>query len=643
MLQILSVQLDKEKLKLLIRKCLDITEDWHSDVNLKDFERTKKTLFNRQQPQRQEMVDVQASPRKAPPALESKFSYSVDEGNFQIPQFMKNDLDQIKKHLPEVPNEDYQFEDQFIVTRMGKIRKSTYYIIARSIKFGLDTSYLINQCHLTQKIIKDLSLQHDNSFIFQNLLEVVSNLKLEKAAIVDLIGNNYESIIEQIFITQDRDRRISLLKVLINLILEASEDLSTNPMLFQKVFEICKDQRSDENMIEKVLWLATQLCEQSNFNTNFNLVIQQMIENQVLLIIWKCLSSKQERIILQALKLLSKISDYEDFKERIFAQKELFQQLKEISINTDSLVSYKVEIQTMLCNCLEKITQAALPESPLSLSQIDQIKIFNKYLINLALQKDYIVKRKDVQGHQPKLDEAEVPEESFERSLGKDSKELLAGADYILDQAQIEYFKRVGSLEDVERLQDSNLLVENILHSLSNISKDETLHQELVANGLLEVYRKFVNLLLSSAMNPNPKGVNEEQEGIDLLAVVPSGTLSMMKSIMNSLVNLSTNPAIQGQCLDEGIIDLLLDSQKLNDYEMITNIYKTIGNMLTSPEDETRKKMVHQGFLQEMLHSHEYSPLFKIRRICSEYLNQILTMDPSLFELNDFLNQRIVS
>ena len=66
---------------------------------------------------------------------------------------------------------------------MGKIRKSTYYIIARSIKFGLDTSYLINQCHLTQKIIKDLSLQHDNGFIFQNLLEVVSNLKLEKAAI----------------------------------------------------------------------------------------------------------------------------------------------------------------------------------------------------------------------------------------------------------------------------------------------------------------------------------------------------------------------------------------------------------------------------------------------------------------------------
>lgn len=61
--------------------------------------------------------------------------------------------------------------------------------------------------------------------------------------------------------TKDKDRRISLLKVIINLILEASEHLSSNSMLFKKVFEIAKDQRSDENMIENVLWLATSLCE----------------------------------------------------------------------------------------------------------------------------------------------------------------------------------------------------------------------------------------------------------------------------------------------------------------------------------------------------------------------------------------------
>jgi len=48
-------------------------------------------------------------------------------------------------------------------------------------------------------------------------------------------------------------------------------------MLFQKVFEIAKDIRSDENMIENVLWLATSLCEQNLFNNNFFLIIENMM------------------------------------------------------------------------------------------------------------------------------------------------------------------------------------------------------------------------------------------------------------------------------------------------------------------------------------------------------------------------------
>jgi len=33
------------RLKLAIEKCLNITEDWHHDLNLKDFENTKKSLM----------------------------------------------------------------------------------------------------------------------------------------------------------------------------------------------------------------------------------------------------------------------------------------------------------------------------------------------------------------------------------------------------------------------------------------------------------------------------------------------------------------------------------------------------------------------------------------------------------------------
>ena len=67
--------------------------------------------------------------------------------------------------------------------------------------------------------------------------------------------------------------------MLINLILEASEELSKNAPLFQKIFEITKDQRSDESMIENVLWMATSLCEQNLFNKNFDMIVTNMKDN----------------------------------------------------------------------------------------------------------------------------------------------------------------------------------------------------------------------------------------------------------------------------------------------------------------------------------------------------------------------------
>ena len=39
--------------------------------------------------------------------------------------------------------------------------------------------------------------------------------------------------------------------------------------------------------------------------------------------------------------------------------------------------------------------------------------------------------------------------------------------------------------------------------------------------------------------------------------------------------------------------------------------------------------------LQEMLIAHETSEFFRIRRICSETLNNVAQADPQMFELND--------
>ena len=116
------------------------------------------------------------------------------------------------------------------------------------------------------------------------------------------------------------------------------------------------------------------------------------------MILWKCLSSKQERIILQALKLLTMLSCHDSFREQLFGQKEVFNVLKEISVSTNSFETYEIEIQTALCECLDKITKVAENENLFTVpiqNQINQIKIFNKYLINLAIQKEYVIERTD--------------------------------------------------------------------------------------------------------------------------------------------------------------------------------------------------------------------------------------------------------
>lgn len=100
------------------------------------------------------------------PDAESNFQYSVDESNFEIPEFMKNDLERLKKqtemlNIEEEGDAPSIFEEEVKETKQGKIRNSIYFIISRGIKFGQDTdlaNYMLNQCFLIQKVIKDLSI-----------------------------------------------------------------------------------------------------------------------------------------------------------------------------------------------------------------------------------------------------------------------------------------------------------------------------------------------------------------------------------------------------------------------------------------------------------------------------------------------------
>jgi len=76
---------------------------------------------------------------------------------------MKNDLDMLNL---EGNDGELKIEEGFKITRHGKIRNSIYFVVARAMKFGLDTNFLLKECNLIRKIIKDLSLQNENNFIF---------------------------------------------------------------------------------------------------------------------------------------------------------------------------------------------------------------------------------------------------------------------------------------------------------------------------------------------------------------------------------------------------------------------------------------------------------------------------------------------
>ena len=62
-------------------------------------------------------------------------------------------------------------------------------------------------------------------------------------------------------LTPDQERRKVMLKTCCTLILEASNELAHNYMMFDKVFQIANEQKSDENMIEIILWFTTSLCD----------------------------------------------------------------------------------------------------------------------------------------------------------------------------------------------------------------------------------------------------------------------------------------------------------------------------------------------------------------------------------------------
>jgi len=462
-----------------------------------------------------------------------------------------------------------------------------------------------------------------------------------------------------------------------------------------------------------------------------------MLSNDIVGIICDSLESNQERIILQALKLLAKLATVEDFRAELFSRGQMFPRLKAISDRAEDFTTYQSEIQTYLCKCLDKITGVDGPSSELVQDglhgqggreqQLEQVKIFNKFLIDTALERPYKLQRLDdpedtdedalLGQMQPEANDEQQQEaghllngaqagiggagraegmsgllEDGQRDQhqqtaaalatgpvksstlggipsGSPSREQAGESPHDLHRdgtasaASCQSYTHpqtqapgglLGSgstrtpipdapgfvepvLDDIERLTDSNELVENTVCTLNNIASDVGLHSELIANGLIDVIRKFVELYLSSAKEENDFGVDETTDGIDL-SVMAIGSLQLIKAIASLIMKLSQAPQIQMQCLEMGMLEMTQTClDKFHDYEVQTHLHLALGNFVVSGlnEDngvvqseayrqfcaEIRRRAAQSGCLQRLIEGSEGSHFFRIRRICSEYLS----------------------
>lgn len=225
-------------------------------------------------------------------------------------------------------------------------------------------------------------------------------------------------------------------------------------------------------------------------------------------------------------------------------------------------------------------------------------------------------------------------------SFAKDQREKLAGINNFIRAVNPNNMNfDVEYLDDIEKQDNDNEMMENIVCTLDNLASDVAIHGELLQNGVINVIARFIELFLSSAKEENGMGVNELQEGIDL-SVMPIGSLKLIKAVTSLMMKLSQEPQIQMQCLDLGMLDMLQTCiESFQDYEVLTWLYIAIGNFtvsgLTTNENvqikngdhyfnicgEIRVKAANFGCMQILIYGSESSPFFRIRRICNEYLS----------------------
>ena len=112
------------------------------------------------------------------------------------------------------------------------------------------------------------------------------------------------------------------------------------------------------------------------------------------------------------------------------------------------------------------------------------------------------------------------------------SKMLSLSGDYALS-VQVD----AKFLDDIEKCENYNEMIEHIMATFATLTEDAALQKSLLDNSLLDVVKTFFDQAIDSAVTNDE--VDETADGIDLLSVMPTGTLNLLKSCSEILLNIS--------------------------------------------------------------------------------------------------------
>lgn len=290
---------------------------------------------------------------------------------------------------------------------------------------------------------------------------------------------------------------------------------------------------------------------------------------------------------------------------------------------------YDLEIRTQLMLCERFV------------AKLSEDKSFDPYLIKAALEAQYRIRRLDlpppasdiptpptISMHAPaniasdsNIASPITPPDGQSASPSLGSKLVSTKIASPIEVASVQ-------VDAVERASDSNEMVENVFSTLEELSFDEHLIKKQIDAGIVGLCHAYVELVAATAVRN--AAVDEVETGIDLLAVMPTRTLELIKSVANILLNVSACQPKLMQAIDDGMLELLRTAIILNDYEVQTRLYQAMGNMLicglprNDLEEDTyaavRRAAFEAGYFDILNASYENSGLFKIRRLCKEYL-----------------------